>query len=128
MSTTPTTTPTLWHYTCEHAREKLGDAASLVPARYLSDKIPERYWPAELIWLTDLAVPIRDALGLTSRWSTCDRTTHRYRVTDTTYCYPWMEIRHVVPNPEYLEAVDGTRPRHWWVARVPVPVVYDPLT
>jgi hypothetical protein len=79
-----------------------------------------------LVWLTDLDVALRDALGLTSQTLTCDRTRHRYRVIDVDGCAPY--IGHPLRSElRALEQFDGVRPKHWWLSMRPVPVVYDPV-
>jgi hypothetical protein len=83
-----------------------------------------------LVWLTDLDTPDADALGLTTSYIACDRTEYRYRVTDHAGVITWAEWVDL-QRPRYdLTFVSaftmGRRPRHWWVADVPVPVVYDP--
>lgn len=122
-------TPTLWHYTCEHSAAKLGASGLLVPALELvpferRDRLP---WWGDLVWLTDLAVPIRDALGLSSLGLVCDRIEHRYRVTDAETCRWWIEARKVMPSEWRvpLEQAPGARPRHWWVSAMWVPVELD---
>lgn len=118
--------PTLWHYTCEHAFSVLGMKGELVPACQLSANIPPAYWWGRLIWMTDLAIPDREALGLTMRITKCDRTEYRYRVTDTADVLPWTRIRRQFPAEVLEGATPGLRPRHWYVAAVPVPVALDP--
>jgi hypothetical protein len=123
-------TPTLYHFTCDHAWALLGNAGKLRPARDQTTTLPDNWWPADYVWVTDLAHPIRDALGLTNTLgapAVCDRTAHRYRVTDTADCVPWTVVRRTVQNPGLLESAPGVRPRHWWVSPHWVPVVYDPL-
>lgn len=111
---------TLYHYTCEHAALDIGERGTLRP--HLG-----------LIWLTDLDVPMRDALGLTSNTLACDRTAFRYRVLDDTPCMWWIgwsRLRQESWRPwvAELEAAPGVRPVHWWVSTAPVPVVADPTT
>lgn len=109
---------TLWHFTCDDGHKQITD--TLRPNR-------------GIVWLTDLNMPIRDALGLTSHMLGCDRAAHRYRVTDDSACVKWVDsrLRHLIgPAREHtleLESAPGARPMHWWVAEVPVPVVYDPI-
>lgn len=118
----------LWHYTCAHAHEAIGESGLLLPAAQLVEGGRlDNYWPAEFVWLTDLGAPLRLALGLSSWVAKCDRIEYRYRVTDSSGVQPWLYVRRHVPDPELLEAVDGARPRHWFVARAPVPVVLDPI-
>lgn len=111
----------LYHYTCGHTRVKLGSrTATLRP-----NTVPGLMSP--LVWLTDLDKPIADALGLTSLLLLCDRTEHRYRVTDNTSAARWISVRRRHPLRHALESAPGARPMHWWVSSLPVPVIYDPL-
>jgi hypothetical protein len=119
----------LFHYTCDHGRHGIGDmgylrsVASLTGRRDLPDL-------ARWIWLTDLDIPVRDALGLTSHLLGCDRTAHRYRVADTPHMVePWTKVRRLAApaDREALESSPGARPRHWFVTRFPIAVVYDPI-
>ena len=123
-----------WHYTCEHGRKEIGETGRLISATALAG--PQRFalmpkWQqliASIIWLTDMDLPDRAALGLTRNTITCDRGAHRYRVVD------YMPIRYVDHRRELpkrmrdeLESAPGVRPMHWWMAYTPVPVVYDPI-
>lgn len=118
---------TLWHYTCRHTYEAIGESGLLLPACQLVDKTLDDYWPALFVWLTDLGAPLRHALGLTSYIAKCNRIEYRYRVTDTSGVQPWVYMRRHVSDPEALELADGAKPRHWYVARAPVPVVLDQI-
>lgn len=109
---------TLYHYTCDDGHAAIGKVGVLRPG------------PDGLIWLTDMRTPNRDALGLTMHILKCDRTRHRYRVTDPSYAVPWIEYRKTLDDPWWraeLEFADGARPRHWFVTTAPVPVEYDPI-
>ncbi|MDF9718126.1 hypothetical protein, partial [Nocardioides sp. ChNu-99] len=59
---------------------------------------------------------------------TCDRTRHRFRVTDPDALTHWIRVRRSHPWALDLETAPGARLMHWWVATVPVPVIYDPVT
>lgn len=100
----------LFHYTCHERRMLIGDEGWLKPS-------PQTL----LLWATDLDVPVREALGLTSVALDCDRGEYRYRVLEPEKFLPWMAIRRNF-RPEFvemLEHVDGVMPRHWWVAARP---------
>jgi len=116
---------TLWHYTCDHGRAALGESGRVIPAHRITDRATAP--TGRYAWFTDLGTPVREALGLTMNLTTCDRTAHRYRVTDEASVVPWMEVRRDFPADwrEGLEGIPGARPRHWWVAVGPVPVVLD---
>lgn len=121
-------TPALYHFTCSHGYAKIGAAGKLRPA---SSRIPGlRLLPGRFVWLTDLAVPVRDALGLTSTSLQCDRTEHRYRVVDpqNPEIIPWSVARRKCDRAQVLalESAPGAQPDHWWVATIPVRVVLDP--
>ena len=121
------TVPTLWHYTCDHGHAVLGaGAVSLVPGHRLSAITPVYWWPSRFVWLTDMAVPAREPLGLTSHALDCDRTAHRYRVTDTADCVKWLIARRPFRHEAHILETPGTRPAHWWISGVPVPAEYDP--
>lgn len=115
----------LWHYTCHHGRHGIGELGVLVPACQLTDEpMP---WTGRLVWLTDLKVPMREALGLTQLLAKCDRTAHRYRVLDDTDASRWVQVAHFLPLEERieLEGAPGARPAHWYVSLEPVPVQLD---
>jgi hypothetical protein len=124
----------LYHYTCEHGRAALGDSDGVVvPPRVHSpghlDSLPVRFGVlAELSWFTDLDVPYREALGLTSTLDgMCDRTRYRYRVVADRDVERWLRSRwRTVPVLRALEHAPGAMPSHWYVSSHPVPVVYDP--
>lgn len=125
----------LYHYTCQHGRRGIGDAGTLLApeqvqpghAARLPPHMRELSW---LIWLTHLAVPHRDALGLTRRALSCDRTLHRYRaVGDTRDVVRWADFR-LSCHPRMvaaLESAPGAMPPYWWVATRPVRVHYAPI-
>jgi hypothetical protein len=115
----------LWHYTCEHAWAKIGARGELVPAaelmrnRVAAELIPTARW----VWLTDLAVPIPAALGLTRQLAKCDRIAHRYRVLGGV-AVPYVTVRRELPRAwrDELETAPGARLMHWWISAGPVPV------
>jgi hypothetical protein len=108
----------LWHYTCrDHGGAKIGESGVL------------RLGVLGVLWLTDLEVPVIQALGLDNQIATCDRTELRYRVDDTSRVIPWMEFRRGV-HPDMLNALENVRsvmPRHWFVSLDPLSAVLDPL-
>lgn len=107
---------TLWHFTCRHRAERIGRRGLLTPHHHpiIEDS---------LVWLTDLAVPDPELLGLTSTFIACDRTEVRYRVTDPSVATPWVELRAQY-DPRLVSQLEAFRaPHHWWVSRLEVPVV-----
>jgi hypothetical protein len=118
----------LYHYTCDHGRDALGDEGWLRTGHALNPKT-SHLWQAGYIWLTDLSVPIKDALGLTSNFIHCDRTEHRYLIDPAfEYVTPYMSIRKHLSFAKrmQLEESPGARPMHWYVTRVPVLATYSP--
>jgi hypothetical protein len=121
----------LWHYTCLHGHHKLASGGLLMPGvDLMNPAVRGQAGPtSRYVWMTDLSVPVRDALGLTMEHIRCDRTAHRYRVTQRGIAIRWSDLRRSF-DPEWrelLEASPGARPMHWWVAQEPVPCVYDPV-
>lgn len=115
--------PTLYHYTCDHGHSQI--SKHVIPASWQTNAAIGL--PGELAWFTDLDVPVRDALGLTSHVLHCDRTARRYRVTDTSNVRRWIEVRRDYSWGLELEGAFGARPMHWWISTCEVPVVYDPI-
>jgi hypothetical protein len=116
---------TLYHYTCRHGRAALGRSGLVLPASQLTTRaVP---WPAMFAWFTDLAEPDPHALGLTSYLVKCDRTAHRYRVTDATDVATWLRVARNLTRAQRdtLELEPGARPLLWYVATTAVPVVLD---
>lgn len=117
----------LFHFTCEDRYPMILRSGELVPG------------PHGFVWLTDLEVPIRDALGLTSQILSCDRTAHRVSVDTVRLAVGrgqridwWPTIRRELLRGgagarvrEWiadLEEVDGARPAHWWVSLESLPI------
>lgn len=120
----------LYHFTCDHARRRLGDGGMLLPAW---DQVPpgarrDALPPsASFVWLTDLDVPIPGVLGLTSDLLDCDRTAHRYRVVASSGpVVPWTAARKRL-DPVFLDQLEQPPAmlRHWFVSTLPVRVVLD---
>lgn len=133
----------LFHYTCAHGRKALGDHGDVMPAVMVNPDLAEKFTALHILgrlaWFTDLSPApgfvtpreFREALGLTMNFTTCDRTRYRYRVTIEdgieNGLRPWTAVRHLYPAHivAELEEAPGARPRHWWVADRPVPVIYE---
>lgn len=117
----------LFHYTCDHGRAAIGPSGFVVPIRVHSPEAAARLpvelaWMGEVSWFTDMAVPDRIALGLTSAMQPCDRTAFRYRVTDAAECLPWSVAYRLLPRDAWRLTVGDHLPGRWWVAWEPVPV------
>lgn len=123
----------LWHYTCDHGRAALGDAGTLLPLQVLKPDVRwhnDFDWLPELIWATDLEIPLRLALGLTMGLVACDRTAHRYRIIDPSGFARWTAWARERGVPRTaareLNFAEGAMPAHWYVSTDTVPVVYAP--
>lgn len=105
----------LYHYTCSCCAEKIRADGRLRPWRQVAlDNV-------ELVWLTDLDTPDRNALGLTSKTLKCDRT--EYRVTvDSLMTQRWVSYARWVPLElrRGLELAPGALPMHWWISLLSV--------
>ncbi len=111
---------TLYHYTCDHGFAGIRDSGWVL-----------RPWGVpglpQLVWSTDLDVPVREGLGLRSKMLDCDRTQHRLTIAPDAehLAEHWATARRRF-LPTYVEALEsnhGAMPQHWWVARVPLTVV-----
>lgn len=124
----------LYHWTCEHSHADIGETGHLLPVRQLRpEAAADHPFTSDLIWLTDLSVPIRLALGLgnLSGIVRCNRVEHRYRVVEpgaeSIQWWPlWARANISRAEAQALNASPGARPVHWWVSTEPVEVVYDP--
>jgi len=112
----------LYHYTCGHGRDGILADGYVRPNTHV-------YLPMlpPFIWLTDLDVPTREALGLTSVWLTCDRTEYRFdfELSDESGVRHWPAVAHDarLPRPvrDLLED-GGALPQHWYVLGKPLDV------
>jgi hypothetical protein len=116
----------LWHYTCEHSRDRILEGGLLLPAVVLAPAAV--FWMSQLVWLTDRPSPLpADALGLDPAQQTltgCDRTAYRFHVLHPEVAIHWPLWRRE-KRPEggtLLELAPGARPAHWWVSPDPVEV------
>jgi hypothetical protein len=101
----------LWHYTCQHGRDRIGKRGELRPNAH-----PWLPLLGRVIWLTDDPTPTRDAVGLTSTTLTCDRMQYRYRVTETD-AVPWAQYRPAMPSDIVDDLERYGEPDTWHVAR-----------
>ena len=111
----------LYHWTCSHGFAAIGPIGVLRPT-------PQIAMPGcpLLVWMTDMEVADRQALGLQSEvLLKCDRTEHRYLVTDQSKCVRWADwqLRIRLPRDFLSQFTFGRKPMHWWVSEAPVPVV-----
>ena len=96
--------------TCKHTMAEMGPDL-------FGGYILEPRSPFGFLWLTDLDVPFRDALGLTSNILDCDRTEFQLRLSDPSHAKPWTEVRRDYPELWNLERAYGAQPMHWYVSR-----------
>lgn len=110
----------LYHFTCQHSRPGILASGVLTPHSH-------PWLPEPLVWLTDLEQAWRAELGLTSHTLGCDRTEYRFQAADTRTAIRWLVYRHSVPlrAASALESAPGVMPAHWWVSKVPVPIVRE---
>lgn len=114
----------LYHYTCVHSANCIRAEGELH-----GNEHPWMPDAGPIVWLTDMEVPHREGLGLTSRLLRCDRTAHRF-VVDTDRAEHWPVAAR---RPELavarcsLEEAAGVMPMHWWVVLggAPVPVLVE---
>jgi hypothetical protein len=104
----------LFHYTCAHCRPKIVEDGVIRPG------------VDGLVWLTDLPIANRDALGLTRNYITCDRTEFRFDVDATDGIRWWPDFRRGHAERQWrewarwLESAPDVRPAHWYVSPLPV--------
>lgn len=105
---------TLYHFTCEHGHRDIETSGFLKP-------FPHPFMPGvgPLLWLTDLAEPTPDSVGLTSAYITCNRLKYRYIVRCKAVTH-WFDIRERAPKWLVADMESFGQPEHWWVARRPV--------
>lgn len=126
----------LWHYTCAHAHEAIGEAGTLLPpvavvprrVAKLTERMPEVGPLFTMVWATDLEAPDADALGLTRFALKCDRTAYRYAVPAEGFArWGWVRGRYAREVLDLLELANGAEPARWWVSFDPVPATYAPM-
>lgn len=127
--------PELWHWTCVHSAEEIGQAGWLLPIslrapELVADFHPLAVWMADLVWLTDDPGATRGDLGLTSETLGCDRMAHRYRVTEAGAAARWLEVLRAgtlaVPRIARTQLhAWPAQPGSWWISREPVAVTRE---
>jgi len=121
----------LYHFCCTHSYQAIAQTWQVVPVSMLvsniMDRIPDHPLPPlfDLAWFTDMEVPDRQALGLTSRLIRCDRTERRLVVLTPWKCQPWRawSMENLERRQQHIarELLSGD-PTRWWVSPIPVPV------
>lgn len=108
---------TLYHYCCSCS-------ARQITARGFLRPFGADFFGANLVWLTDQAVPDREGLGLTSHILKCDRLEHQYVADVAANQVQWWldsEIRRALAcDSTFHEFEDGRNPSSWWIATEPV--------
>jgi hypothetical protein len=110
----------LFHFTCDHGAEGIRESGVIQIHR-----APFELAPA-VLWLTDLEVPNRNGLGLTSKILSCDRTAHRFEVKNPRAVFHWNEAKRLYFPREQVEALEstpGAMPMHWYVSGIPQEVI-----
>lgn len=112
----------LYHFTCSDAAPLIAQSGHLRP--FMQHQLDGR----KLVWLTDLEVPTRAQLGLTSHTLRCDRM--EYRVTVEVDAHRWVTyVRDAFGSARSrrwatrLSQTPGAMPMHWWVTDAAVPAL-----
>lgn len=109
----------LYHYTCGDSLARIREDWTLQPCMH-------PLVGSRLVWLTDLAVPNRNALGLTSITLDCDRTEHRLTVKpgqQITEWWRWCRANGITrADRDLLEMWPDAQPLRWFVSMEPVRV------
>lgn len=114
----------LFHHTCDHGREQIGDQGDLISAAEQRGQV--EFWTMNFVWLTSMRYPNREALGLTMHLVGCDRTKFTYEVLlpdDDPSIHPWAKVARDLPRElrDEIERAPGAMPALWWVSLGPVP-------
>ena len=110
----------LYHFTCvDHGHPAIQASGVLRPN--LHRLLPEL---GPIVWLTDLAEPTRDAVGLTSVHLSCDRLAVRYElrqgaVADLQW---WPFVRERCAPNVVADLQRFGLSSHWWITGKPVPL------
>jgi hypothetical protein len=110
----------LYHYTCRDGARGIHHTGTILPNPHpLLPSLPP------LVWLTDLPVPDRQALGLESTILTCDRTEVRITVDAAkTPIYRWRDFAadRGMRRRDRRPFERGRQPDRWYVAVQPIPL------
>lgn len=113
----------LYHFCCSHSATEIDKTGVLRPiiAWRKFDEVLTLHGHARtglhrapaVLWLTDLAEPDRDGLGLTSVYIACDRTEFRYSV-DARDAMPWFKfVDRWHPARDWLDVLQQDRRAKW---------------
>lgn len=105
---------TLYHFTCRDGFKHIGRYNCLI----IPNSAPHPAdWPP-LSWFTTEPRPDRQATGLGSVSTKCDRMSHRYVITDLSHCTPWLTCpwRSATPKPFLKVLEEFGDVGHWWVS------------
>jgi hypothetical protein len=107
----------LYHYTCDHGAAGIERDGEL----RVQERTVRLDWLPNVIWLTDLDVPVAEALGLTSRTLECDRTANRFVVAEPKDVQRYVDVRRSWSAfvRDALETAAGAMPMHWYVTTTP---------
>jgi hypothetical protein len=108
-----------YHYTCDHGADGIRRDGVVKPH-------PHPLLPEPVAWLTDLDKPHRYELGLTNFTLECDRTAHCFETATATALW-WPIYARTLPRllRQELEAATAAAPMHWWISKLPVPVIRE---
>ena len=100
---------TFYHYSCRHGAVGIRGTGWVRPNSH-------PLLCHELVWLTDMAQPAMNALGLTSHTIDCDRTAYRVTVqTDNAVWWPIWARRLDLETRRKFDTAYGAMPARWWV-------------
>jgi hypothetical protein len=101
----------LFHFTCQHGADALGGRGELRPM------VRHQGLGIDVVWLTSEPWPDREATGLTSRLTSCDRMAYRYVVTDVDRCRPWLDSpERATADPRVVADLERYgAPEQWWI-------------
>jgi hypothetical protein len=126
-------TPVLWHFTCEHGREGIGEAGNVWPMAMFDPDAAERLpWWFEpmggISWWTDQGDGQGSVVTSRATSSGCERWLYRYRALDSERAIPYGRWARVLePRVRFiLEHAPGALPGTWWVAENSMPARLDP--
>lgn len=108
----------LYHFCCFHSAVGIRSSGELRPNLHpLLDR--------KVIWLTDLEMPQREDVGLTSTIIKCDRM--EFRAVVEADAQRWTDYLRELPRGVRLKARALTAgaglPMHWYVSEAPLPIV-----